>query len=459
MVVALLAASARAQQSLDELVAKLLRTPEPRSETAAAIRRAGGAGVCALVGPLARTEAIGSDYEWCVDFILSELDERAAPAIDPLVRIACTRHYALANRQAAVRGIGHVGISARRATPALRALADFEPEGFAELVERALVDIGGPEGIEILLARLRADPDSRDLERLAAIGESAQDATPIVLTLLDHEDEDVRVAAVTALGSVGGAAHASVLARKLESDDWQIVQAACYALARVRSKDSVPALQRVGETHWFPRVRHVAEKAAAVARGEGAFDDAWEEAEWARRVGEYNAQREPAPQLPRGPEELSETELQEFVYEYEFHTRDKDGRPSTQLRKQAPRCGVRVPGGALVGASRGEWGGELVYVRRNGEAVRVKSENVTAIHVTPSGIVLVAGIAHMGWNEGQLYRLAVGDDGHWRATWWKRLPGAPAASGFLPDGSLFLRCCFADVRLTPSGDLAAVDAR
>ncbi|MBK7642684.1 MAG: hypothetical protein IPJ19_06470 [Planctomycetes bacterium] len=112
-----------------------------------------------------------------------------------------------------------------------------------------------------------------------------------------------------------------------------------------------------------------------------------------------------------------------------------------------------MPGGLLLGATRGEWGGEVVYLKPDGKQEQVLWENTIGLHRTPSGIVAVTGLAHLTLEEGVLYRIDLGADGSYKATWWKRLPGAPSRSGLRADGTLVVSCRGGTIAVSPDGSL------
>jgi len=93
-------------------------------------------------------------------------------------------------------------------------------------------------------------------------------------------------------------------------------------------------------------------------------------------------------------------------------------------------------GGELLGADRGEWGGELVFRDASGTVHPVLQRNVHGIVRMPFGVVVFTGLAHMGQSAGGIFRIEKRNDGAVAATRMHSLRGAPG-----------------DVRWTTSGDL------
>lgn len=92
--------------------------------------------------------------------------------------------------------------------------------------------------------------------------------------------------------------------------------------------------------------------------------------------------------------------------------------------------------GQLLGADRGEWGGELVFRDASGTVQTVLRQNVRGIVGMPFGVVVFTGLSHMGRSTGAVFRLEQRNDGAVVATLLHSLRGAPG-----------------DVRWTTHGDL------
>ena len=154
--------------------------------------------------------------------------------------------------------------------------------------------------------------------------------------------------------------------------------------------------------------------------------------------------------MTRSPSELSSSELNALTYDAEIVGYGEKGKVTTKIR-QTPNVGVRTTSGFLVGSSRGEWGGELIYLAGKSPQVRLIDENITGIHPHALGTVVVTGLAHLGLNAGALYLAKLVRPGKYDVSRWKTLPGAPRRSGVMPDGSLFVSCEGGDIVLKADG--------
>lgn len=92
--------------------------------------------------------------------------------------------------------------------------------------------------------------------------------------------------------------------------------------------------------------------------------------------------------------------------------------------------------GELLGAARGEWGGELVFRDASGTVQTVLRRNVRGIVGMPFGVVVFTGLSHLGRSTGAIFRVERRNDGAVVATPLHSLRGAPG-----------------DVRWTMHGDL------
>jgi hypothetical protein len=71
----------------------------------------------------------------------------------------------------------------------------------------------------------------------------------------------------------------------------------------------------------------------------------------------------------------------------------------------------------------------------------------------PFGIIAITGLAHLHSNHGLAYEVSKDDNGKWRATKWKALPGAPTSSALLEDGNLLVDCRGGSVVISTDGKI------
>ena len=81
--------------------------------------------------------------------------------------------------------------------------------------------------------------------------------------------------------------------------------------------------------------------------------------------------------------------------------------PQLKLSKEmiGSRSLLKTSDGWLIGFDAGEFGGGLWWFSQDGSNVKkLMGENVHAIYKTPSGVFVLAGLAHLGLDRGGLYQ-------------------------------------------------------
>lgn len=182
-------------------------------------------------------------------------------------------------------------------------------------------------------------------------------------------------------------------------------------------------------------------------------------------------------------EEISDDEILEFHKQFEMYERQ------TQLsfnKELASRIGAKVvyrmkyyrekyrsaenfmtthdivapvvfetPHGFLAGDSRGEFGGELVFINKGGEVKILKDMNVEDIYKFSFGYVVTEGLSHMMSNSGSIY-LVHFVQGQPEITKLHGLIGAPKSSLKLLSGDLLINTDHGSQLLKRDGSLIRV---
>jgi len=401
-----------------------------------------------------------------VSRIFGELGAKAQGAVDPLVVIASNEKLHEYNRQEAILALGAMGDMAHRTVPALQKLAERDSPAIAEAVEIAIVHMEAPEALGIQMKRLRLKPSFHILRDIAELRKYGRPAGPDLIQYLSHEDWEIRIGAARAMGYIGYEPASRQLIELLNSeDDWRLVFVAAESLGDLRSKEGVPTLKEVSQVHWYSPVRDVAKEALEIISS-GVGDNSeispenldsrfsnFEQAGWElEKSATIENLKQGDKNAVRSKGSLNKDKLEEFVYEAGIHSYGPKGK-MIRKRKQIPGTGIRVENGYLVGADRGEFGGELMFVDEMGKWSKILDDNIQGIYHTASGIVVVAGLAHMGFNRGTLYKVSKAVDGKWNVAKWKALPGDPYSSALLGDGSLFIGSPYGNVLVSPDGSI------
>ena len=110
---------------------------------------------------------------------------------------------------------------------------------------------------------------------------------------------------------------------------------------------------------------------------------------------------------PQASDSATPPRRNKLTYRAEIVGYDEKGRHATAI-DQVPDYVAPFEQGLLMGSNRGEWGGELVYRNRRGKDEVLLAENVRGIFASGSDALVFTGLAHMGINEGAVYRVLPG---------------------------------------------------
>ncbi len=348
--------------------------------------------------------------------------------------------------------------------PAFARLAAKEPDLSASPVNGTLIGIGAPGAVSVFLERLRVEPDMLVFRGLAEIRENGRAAGSEVVKFLRHEDWDLRVGAARCLGYIGYTEGTQALIDVLaDPNDWRLVFVAAESLGRLHAKSAIPALERVASRYWYAPVAAGARKAIRAINDEESYNSRWQPRNFAFDFFDY--EHVATEDTPSGKainivkpqnDELDATALARMFYPVDIVGYGPEGRVVNK-RTTKPSCGLKVPNGFLLGADRGEWGGELVFTDRASTTVHVIEDNVRGIHRMPFGILAITGLAHLMLNHGMIYLVEVPASGKPKATKWKSLPGAPRQSGIMADGRLFISCTGGNVVVSTDGRISMAE--
>jgi hypothetical protein len=112
--------------------------------------------------------------------------------------------------------------------------------------------------------------------------------------------------------------------------------------------------------------------------------------------------------------------------------------PQVKLAKDmiGTRSLLRTSGGWLIGFDAGEFGGGLWWFSRDGhDSKKLLSENVHAIYETSDGIFVLAGLAHLSMDNGEIDRF-VDTPESVSVKYIVSLGGSPEASTVAPNGQI-----------------------
>jgi hypothetical protein len=374
--------------------------------------------------------------------VFGQLRTKAKSAIGPLLEIAADKTISVKRRVRAIAALGAIGVSTDGEIASLQRLQKDDDNLIRDAAFEALAFIRVGDSFERTL-------QIRDLARQGTL---AKHAGPDLVKDLEADDWDVRAAAARAIGYVGFEDAIDALIPLLHHDeDWRLVYSAAESLGRLRARKALPALAAVSRKYWYPPAREAAKRAMASIRSPVV----------PRSGSSEEAANYDGDSFDRGKTDsdwITEKEARSLPFSVAIKPDDLVSIP-VRIRSypdEQKMRGVEVDDGSLVGSNRGEWGGEIAYVNREGKARILMPVNTEAIYKTEAGIVAVTGVAHMAHNTGCLFRISKTADGEWSASRWRVLPGAPAFSRLLKDANLFVSCLGGMVLISPDGRMRSV---
>ena len=378
--------------------------------------------------------------------IFEGMGEGANSAIDPLCEIAQDGNFDTNVRAYAILALGDIGVTAQSSVPILKNIAETNPD-FENCVVSALMNMRSPEAVGYLIRGLSASDSVNvvyDFRYIAKMGGDAIEAGPVLVQYLNHHDWEVRVAAARALGYIGYKEAEQPLIESLgNTNDWRLVYVAADSLGKLKAKDSFYVLTCLSQDHWYPPVRDMARDARRKINDSVDF--------FAYKRVKFDALNEVTivsnECFVTHEGSLSHSKLANITYDA------YDNVPNAKSHKQTPDVGIMLEDGYLVGSSRGEWGGELMFIDSAGNSSMVLKDTIVGIYHTPKGILAVAGVSAMLMKRGMIYKVSRDDIGNWRATKWKALPGGLKSSALIKDGSLYIECVGGNVVFTPEGTI------
>ncbi|NTX54458.1 HEAT repeat domain-containing protein [Myxococcus sp. CA039A] len=427
--------------------------PSRYNQLTGALETAGGKGALALTESLRAPKPRKPAYVDVACELLREMKDKASPAIEPLLAVMAEEKTHPKNQVHAIRLLGCIGFLAQPAADRLEQFREKTPR-LKRDIDLALISIRPELTAALFAQQLRVEPTIPLLRDLAKLRQDGRGAGGALVELLTHENWEIRVAAVHAMGYLQYTDATDLLIAQLNDEkDWRMVIVSVEALGKFKAQKAVGPLERVAKEHWYPFVRKGALQAIKVIRGEATYtEDPHFPSEFLHyRFSVDDTPNPVEPPFVPGSDELSEKDLKPLKYPMQVRTRAEKGWRVQNFQAE-PGCGLRVANGHLLGTNRGEWGGELVHRSAKRATTVLLKENTRSIHRIGDTLVAVTGLAHLSSHRGMLYRIVPKGDSY-VAEPWRALPGSPKVAGTMEDGRLFISCAGGDVIVTPDGTL------
>ena len=198
----------------------------------------------------------------------------------------------------------------------------------------------------------------------------------------------------TVLGYIGYEQAEPKLIELLRDKDWRVVYASMRALGWLGAKDAIPSLEQAGSAHWLPDIKSYAEVVVAALRssaGELARPAAW-------AIGTNQSVRRVPDHFPITSTVLIAGVCNSGTWQWQDI---RFRAPDTRVRHRDSRLAIRgrngLQSGALAGRDNGEFGGDLLWRPRRGDAELLYRGNIAAIERSSEGAIVVVHEGGGGW--------------------------------------------------------------
>lgn len=121
-----------------------------------------------------------------------------------------------------------------------------------------------------------------------------------------------------------------------------------------------------------------------------------------------------------------------------------------------PDVAAKVGDSWLTGTNRGEWGGEMMALYQDGSTELILNENIEDIYSYGATGYVPVGLAHLGMNNGVLYRATEIGKGFAVEPIY-RLPGAPMSSWKINPQEILINTYSGPVIFNPATGLRTPD--
>lgn len=475
------------------LVKDFRRLPQTMAQIDNAVERMAPRSIAPLLAEF--QDATEDEEEFMIGLvsIFRDCEERAALAVEPLLKIALDSSQPVFRRQAAIQYLGAIGPAGQRTFSKLRALAEKKPEFFEKVVREAIAGSRTSDAADMMIEEAiiearEAGEIYRFRDMAIEVGKEASHLADRLIGLLDDENPNVKLGACRTLGFLGVTEAEPHLARMLEEQDWRVVFMAIQSLKQLESKKSRVALEKCHKNYWYPKVRRLAGMALGTNES-GANKDGFDpfnlEPNPSASFFAYDDECEHLHPL----DDLKDVELieNEFVPKTDYFfalPEDKDllngfieGHRPEFLEATHPKVYgaivTLVPEVVKKWMRGGGFGPRVIGLdRRKGETVVVLGDDgsdsgvflieegkpaewvfrntVRKVFRWNGDLVVLSGGSDWGEERGEVHRIVKLDD-KWKKEFLYALPGWPESGGELKDGRLFANCSSGAVAIDAQG--------
>lgn len=437
------------------LIQELLRIKSHQNQIGTAFRRLGKDGIAFLVEALVSPLNCAGRECLVIKSVFAMYHEEGMKSDEDahaLIKIALDTELPDEVRQTAIGSLGYVSDSDEIAKGLINLAAIF-PESLPWVLSSAQ-NMTSQVTTDFFVKNWEHAIFMRDpFITLSEFGKSAYAAGESIRTYLDNEDWESVLSAAQTLGYIGYRPAIPDLVRKLHNSyDVKLTYVALKSLYLLNAGEEIAEIENVAQTHWYKPIREYAMQVVGSLRSGREYK--------ADKSVRYFAQD--FMQFERLGMEVEPCESTSYPQFEEPKARKlylNSNQDLTEFRYTDPRCeygsasesycpqGVNflIPDVVarhgeswLSGRDQGEWGGELVLFRDKSTPQIVLRENIEDIYVIGGTPYVIAGLGHLGLNNGFIYQVISGRENSVDVVKTHRLPGAPQTSWKISDTEIFI---------------------
>lgn len=154
--------------------------------------------------------------------------------------------------------------------------------------------------------------------------------------------------------------------------------------------------------------------------------------------------------------ELSKIKFKYDITGMDFDRKTKKLKRVVQTINVTPEVGVKLKSGFLLGHSRGEWGGSLIF-KSSKKEIELLKDNIENIHAFQSGYIVTAGLSHLMSDRGNLYFVKKNKHSGFTIIKLYTLPSKPVSSWVFSNKEILIHLSSGESYiLNSSGELSKV---
>ncbi|MDT7526718.1 HEAT repeat domain-containing protein [Pseudidiomarina sp. GXY010] len=459
-------------QAVEFLVSELVREGKGGNQIVFALAKIGAPAIPHLLNAMAcKNNCTPESYAGFQEVFdeLHQLEISDQPSALALLALAKNNDIHPDMRKLALEWVGYITAESAPVEAELIRMVKANPE-LSEHVLTSLKVLKSPYAADLLVAKLaQGEGLHREwiLRDIGHLGHTAKHVGAEVEHYLNAEDWNTRAAVARTLGFIGYEKAAPRLQTMLLNEqDWLQVHAALQALHWLQHRPALDDIEYVATSHWYALVRDFAAVTAQRLRADQPPLEKDAQHYYSHRARNCSADQFA---IMAEPEQIKIYDrefngLNQFSYKHPWCA-DKEAAEADEYLTEfcaslesmvQPNVAAKVGDSWLTGTNNGEWGGEMMAFYKDGSHEQVLWTNIEDIYSYGSTAYATTGLAHLGMNNGMLYRATEIAKGFAVEPIY-RLPGAPMTSWKINPQEILINTYSGPVIFNPATGLRTPD--